>query len=162
MIRLALTLSLCLAGQANALSCMRPDVARSFQFANESDKLFVLAHGKLIAPDPGPRQRPEKNGQHGASRSYDATFEGKGISPRGFDAPFTAPVTITETCLSVWCGKAPLNQDVVVFIEKSETGYLVEEGPCGGMIFAAPSPTDLKRLTNCMRGKKCEPMEPQR
>ena len=89
-------------------------------------------------------------------------FEGKSISHRGFDTPVFVPVTITETCLSVWCGKVPLNEDVVVFIEKTETGYSVEEGPCGGMVFASPTPTDLKRLTNCMRGKKCAPLEPQR
>ena len=144
------------AGQAQALSCLRPDPIQTFmQLAAAEERYFVL-YGELTfdesllpegvsmdqtrEPDPIPGQ-----------------FVGKGLTRDGFANDYVSAVNLQVTCAGPWCGSAQSGIDAIYFVPMSEPPATLIAGPCGGMIFPEPSQATLDMLTTCMQGGPCLP-----
>ncbi len=149
-------LMLC-AGPALALSCLRPDVASSFIRANEAEETYVVVHGRLSFDD---RLIPEYDmTRHDRPETrIPARLTGFGLSRTGFDLEFDRDVTLLLQCFGPWCGGAVSDAEYLIFMERTEVGYIVPADPCGSMVFSDPTPAQLDRVARCMAGKACEPI----
>ena len=145
-----------LAGQAMALSCLRPDVARTYAEAAEAEAAYVVVHGELDF-DPGDMPPAEVTEPAPESRELRATLHGKGLTEGGFDTPFTRPITLEAQCLGPWCAQAEPGVEVLAFVETTGDGYRLTITPCGGMAFQEPSEADIDRVVACYQGKACAP-----
>jgi len=137
------------ANPAASLSCAKPNVARTFNWAAESKDVYMVGYGALraIGDVKDPNTYPE-NQLKRKSYSIDANFTGTFLSKRGFVNEQTIPVTVTVQCLSVWCGQFPVTKEnVLVFIQKTKTGFEVTADPCGSNIMTAPSIKQRRTLT---------------
>lgn len=150
-----------MAGQAAALSCLRPDPITTFQFlAAEPDPYFVV-YGQLtfdtsLLPDTV-RNTPSLV----PPAAIPARFRGKGLTQDGFTSDYIGPVVLQPTCAGSWCGSASSGVDAIYFAASGERPAVFTAGPCGGRIFENPSPAVLEMLTSCMQGGTClaEPFE---
>ncbi len=77
------------ASQAQALSCMRPDAAASFDQASASEFPYLVLTGTLTAP-------PASGTTESKPVSLLGTLTGQGLTADGF----TAPLTATSSCRS--------------------------------------------------------------
>ncbi|MGR3585542.1 MAG: hypothetical protein ACU0B8_14860, partial [Pseudooceanicola nanhaiensis] len=145
-----------LAGQAMALSCLRPDVARTYAEAAEAEAAYVVVHGELDF-DAGDMPPAEVTEPAPESRELRATLHGKGLTEGGFDTPFTRPITLEAQCLGPWCAQAEPGVEVLAFVETTGDGYRLTITPCGGMAFQEPSEADIDRVVACYQGKACAP-----
>ncbi|MGI3169350.1 hypothetical protein ACRARG_09375 [Pseudooceanicola sp. C21-150M6] len=142
------------AGPSLALSCMRPDVATSYQLAQKEAADYVIVEGHLSHDITGvPRNRPK-----GAPPvTFPARIEGRALTSGGFTAPFSGPVTVTLTCQSIWCAPAPPQEaEVIVFLRKASGGaFVLEAQPCRRNIFVDPPAGSAARILACHQGRDC-------
>jgi len=150
---LALLLAM-LSTQAQALSCQRPDVARSFHAISDAEVTYHALRGQLNFD---PSLMPNSYVQDGASPApVPAQFQGFGLTLAGFDQPISAAITLKPDCSGPWCGSMRPSQDVLIFVQKTASGYSLEITPCSGMIFEAPSDVMVETLVSCLNGKACK------
>ena len=147
-----------IASQADALSCLPPNPIRATEAAVESTDRFVMAYGQLQAVNGRPdRPNIDPNNQNPSAISYEARFVGMSASRRAFDTPIDARITVTETCLAVWCGRATLNTQMLVFLKQQAGRYSIETGPCDmGGGFPNLSRGDLRAVLRCAFQSDCD------
>ena len=145
------------ANSAYALSCMRPNLARTFNNAAASKDTFHVAYGKIK-----PTQKvvdPNKNTtdiNNKKSYSVKAEFTGGFLGFNGFGKSKTKPIRVNVSCLGAWCGGFPNSaDDMIVFLKRTPDGMTVDSGPCGGDIKFNPSEEELNIIKSCMRNGKC-------
>lgn len=150
-------LALCLtalAGQAAALSCVRPDPVATFnRLANAPEGYFVLYGELTFDEDALPAGMGQ--GRADAPALIPAFFRGKGLQRDGFTSDYIAPAELLVTCAGPWCGSARSGIDAVFFVRADSDPVQMVADPCGGMIFADPSQDVLDMLTTCMQGGTC-------
>lgn len=151
---LTAVLVLC-ATQAQALSCMPADHIASYVQARDSAEVYTVVRGSLTGRPDLPT--PDLSDQNPTSPQYTAQFKGHRISTRGFSVPFETQVNVTEQCVAVWCAQVPEQEDAVLFLRQTPSGWALSEGPCGGSVFPDPSDTVIKDLTRCAKGGRCTP-----
>ncbi len=148
-------LMVCAATQAHALSCWRPDVARSFQLAAQADEAYVILLGTYEFGDVPSSTTGDINQRRDVEVT--AQFSGMFLGENGFqDAP-TLDVELAFTCAAAWCGS--LQNDgaqVLAFVEQMSDGYRLEIGPCGGQAFTNPTDAQIAQVQACMTGDTCE------
>lgn len=138
---------------ADALSCMRPDVARDYRAAAASADRYIIVTGDLsFAGKPLP---PNSAG------AFQARLRGQSLSDSGFKTPFDQTVDIEIRCLGPWCGRVTQGHHLA-FVQQTQRGYRVVIEPCGGMLHVRPSQTDLTKVLNCHRGGPCRDAAPKR
>ena len=157
MIRAALIGALCLtAGPGLALSCMAPDVAKTYARAAEADESYVVVRGRLTFDA---TQLPKTDWQNQQATPphtpIAARITGQALSLTGFDLPFERDITLDVQCFGPWCAGAAPETDYLGFLEQRETGYVLVLDPCGGMGFANPTPEMLDRVKTCFQGGPC-------
>lgn len=151
---LGATLALFGAQQAAALSCMRPNLARSFNFYEQSDDKFVIAVGKLTPTDKIPDYK------QGVSREVAAEFKGGFLGRWGVKDQPPQTVMIKTSCLASWCGAIPERSvDVLAFIKKTPAGLVLETGPCHGEYTENPSKKLIRTLQTCLAKSECSKAE---
>lgn len=153
---LAALLSTALAGQASALSCLRPSVQATFAQANASASKYVLAVGRVsLAPGTTlPSTGDDPNARTGYS--VDARFDGDLASATGFDEKATFPLTVEVTCTGPWCGGVPQQAErMLLFVERRDDANVLVEGPCPFFALAA-TPEALAAALSCVKGGTCE------
>lgn len=150
----------CLAGPALALSCLAPDVMRSYAEAAASEKEYVVVHGTLSFDEA--QLPPEDLLQNDKPPETDipARLSGTYLTEAGFEETFDRPVTLRALCLGPWCGRPASGSDYLAFLEKAGDGFLLEINPCGGFEFADPDTAMLDKVAQCFRTGDCE-AEPQ-
>lgn len=142
-----------LASDAVALSCLRPDVARTFNNANDIVEPVYILRGTLTFDE---RLMPQ--GVVNEPRDpapVPALFKGLGLTLDGFTARFERPVTLQPQCAGPWCGSAVSGQEAIVFATVLGDDILINVGACGGQIFYDPTPQMEATLTSCIRGEAC-------
>lgn len=145
------------AGQATALSCVQPDVARSYEFAAQAEERYLiilgtLAFGEVPSSDTGEIHNPREV-------EVEAQFLGQYLTQDGFQAAPPLAVDIEFTCAASWCGSMTSDDaPVLAFVEQSDAGYTLTVGPCGGQAFKNPSDAQIDQVLSCMRGESCEPV----
>ncbi len=153
-ILLAAFLSAAVAGQAHALSCLRPTVAATFAEASASEATYVLAVGRvsLMPGETVPSTGDDPNDRRGYEVA--ARFDGQLASPTGFDADAAFPLTVRVECAGAWCGGVPVAQRMLVFVERGEDVNVLVEGPCPFWTFAA-TPEIVAQARACLAGEVC-------
>ncbi|WP_019955953.1 hypothetical protein [Yoonia vestfoldensis] len=145
---------LALAGQAQALSCMRTDAISTFEDLAAAPEAYFVLHGVLTFDESGlppfVQQDPVSD-----PAPLQAQFTGKGLTAQGFSKDYTGPVTLQITCAGPWCGRVQSGQDAIVFVPADDPALTVTAGPCGGRLFYDPTPETLAMLTACMQGGVC-------
>lgn len=156
-------LALCLvliAGQAAALSCMRPDPVAAYQHALDAPDRFYVLHGQVafdadllpqgmvnVPRDPAP---------------IAGVFSGAGLTRDGFKPTTLRDVTIQSSCAGPWCGRMRADTPHLMFAKLTDDGIVIEVGPCGGAVFPAPTSDMLDQMVQCIRGGPCVPADPFR
>lgn len=146
------------AGPADALSCLRPDPARSFQQAEASEQTYVIARGTL---DFDGAELPEgmSTAAEDQSVSVPARLSGMGLTRDGYTVPFDRDVTLVLQCLGPWCGTATPGTEVLAFLEKDDDGYTIRQSPCGGLAFQDAPDDWYDTVATCFAGGDCTPQE---
>lgn len=155
---LSASMLMLVASQAAALSCMRPDVARSFNFAAEADESYSVFMGTFEYEQV---QRP-RGGDIFNPEGYDipARFTGQGLGADGFGAIEPVNVTISVQCSASWCGgPPPLQTQTLAFVERTSAGYVLKADACNSSYFSPVLVEDLDRVESCMRGTGCEDLQ---
>ncbi len=153
LIATAALLSAALAGQAQALSCLRPSVQASFAEADSSEAQYVLAVGRvqLLPGETIPDVGDDPNDREGYS--VRARFDGQLAAADGFTEDASFPLTVEVGCAGPWCGGVPLER-VLVFIERRDDANVLVEGPCPMFVLDA-TPEVLEGALSCLRGEDC-------
>ena len=139
-----------LAGEAAALSCVRPDVVSSFQRAEEVPEDVYLLKGTLRFD---PSLLPE--GVINEERNpppIPARFEGQALNRNGFTTPYARSVTLQPLCFGPWCGSAQPGQEAIMFATVRGADLVIAASPCGGQIFYEPTRQMEQQLIACMNG----------
>ena len=138
-----------------ALSCLRPDVARSYAEAAASDRQYVVVHGTLSFRE---SRLPQAVGNDSPPMTeIRARLTGKALSRTGFDHEFDRNITLRVACFGPWCGGAASGEPYLGFIERGPDGYALEVTPCGGLAFANPTDDMLGQVVRCFQGERCKP-----
>lgn len=141
-----------MAGQASALSCLRPDPVAAFQRAADADATYYVLYGTL---DFDTRLLPQSGDGMSAPiepAPISAFFRGNGLSKTGFNLRFDQPVTLQPVCGGPWCGSASAHTPAIAFVRVVGDELLLEIGPCGGQFFEQPSQADLDAMVQCLNG----------
>lgn len=150
-------LATCFATQSVALSCLAPDVARSFTQAANAEERYIILLGTFAFEEAG-----EEAGKGRPSARQDAEFQsdfdGQYLTQDGFQTAPTLAVDLRFTCAGIWCGTMQsYGAQVLAFVEQTDAGYTLDIGPCGGQAFTDPTPEQVNQVVACMRGDTCEP-----
>ena len=144
-----------LATPALSLSCVRPDVANTYNFAAQADEKYVVVHGTLSF---NKARLPQAAGNDSPpTTKIKARLTGKALSENGFDHPFDRPITLEVHCFGPWCGSAEPGAPYLGFVQHTTNGYVLAVDPCGGMGFSNPTNDMLKRVQSCFKGGACQP-----
>lgn len=155
---LALVMSLSLATQAQALSCMVPDPIRDFKEAHASEERWSAVVGRLdfdesrlpkgvAVGEPAPGRQPtDLRGQ----------MVGEFLGPDGFVQPFQGNVTVRVSCYLSWCGGARSGGRYLAFLKHEDGKRVVQVQPCGQWLYQDPSPALLDAVHACFAGGPCE------
>lgn len=149
-----------IAGQASALSCMRPDPIRTFQELAAAEERYFILSGTLtfdesLLPEPV-SQLPEDD------LTVPAQFTGKGLTRAGFVNDYVSPVNLQVTCAGPWCGTVQSGVEGVFFVQATEPFATIIADPCGGMIFNRVSEAEREMLRSCLAGGTCQPLSQTR
>lgn len=143
------------AGQAQALSCLPADIARTFNWAAAADERYIVLNGAFsfeALPRTGGGQLDQE------TVSIDAEFKGSYLGVEGFVEAPSLDVTLTFVCLGPWCGSMGNGgDDILVFAQQTTNGYVLEVDPCYSTVFAS-NDENIDRVETCMRGESCEEM----
>lgn len=142
---------------ALALSCLPPDVARTFNFAQESEDRFIVVHGQLKFDETKlPQTDWENQGATPPNTFIPATLTGQSLDQTGFSKSFDQEITINARCLGPWCAGGVSDHEYLAFLKETEEGYSLELDPCGGMAFVEPNTEALSKVEACFQGKACK------
>lgn len=151
---LVLGLTLGLSSPALALSCLRPDMVRSWQ-ERVGEAVVLLG---TFAFDTSAFERSGIMGlQMPSDIDVPARFRGRTFPG---DTAVTLDVVLRSVCYANWCG-ALASGEVLVFAEMTDTGLRVPLDPCGSAAFPDPSEADLARLSDCIGGRGCSLRDPE-
>lgn len=155
---LTLCAAVALAGPVHALSCVAPDVATSFAYAQEAEAAYLVVHGKVDYDMSQVPERTIENQFDGVpTTNIPGHMTGMALSKAGFKTPFDKPVTVAVECYGMWCGGAASGTPHMFFVERREGGYVLSLRPCGDFAIYDPTPEMLNQAVQCIRGKACEP-----
>ncbi len=149
---LAAILSLTIAGQADALSCMAPDIVQSYKDHAEAAEAYVVVRGKFRFTPP----KPQKLGNDAKEQTIKARFEGVALSSKTFDTSFSRPLTITFGCAGPWCGGVTPDIEAIAFVQQTDSGLHLDEGPCPWRVFYEPTKDQIDRLLYCHTSGICD------
>ncbi len=135
-----------IAGQAAALSCLRPDVERAFAEANGAVEEYVVVIGSFTG-GPGPRPGGTTGGDE---RTYPAVFTGHLLNRNGKAEAVDREVVVHEACAASWCSELPTGQEVLTFlrIDAGDVPVLTL-GPCYPNFFTAPTAQQVDTVKQC-------------
>ncbi|MEM9108370.1 MAG: hypothetical protein AAGC96_22245 [Pseudomonadota bacterium] len=145
------------AGQATALSCMRPDVATTFNQMNAVPEDVYVLRG-ILTFDEGLLPQGVVNEERNPE-PIPARFVGKGLTLDGFTARFESPVIVQSLCFGPWCGAVGAGDEIITFAKVLGDKIVVEVDPCGSTVFYEPTQSMVEDLKSCIRGDICESNE---
>lgn len=142
-----------IASQVSALSCMRSDVAESYDRAASSDNEYVVLWGAFDFDMP---QQTSTDPNFPDVLRTIARFNGQYLGASGFTPAPPLVVSMVFNCTGPWCGSLqPGADDILAYVEQTDGGYILTVEACGGTAFVAPNDVDIARVEACMRGPEC-------
>lgn len=152
---LAVVLALC-ATQAQALSCLKPDVVRTYKEVDASPDRWGAAVGRLDFDESQLPEAPQSDPNAAPPQTpVRAQLVGKTLDSDGFTKPFQGNVTLMVQCYGPWCAQPQSGQEYLVFLKREPNRHVAFADPCGTRLFANPSREDLDRITTCFRNGPC-------
>lgn len=152
MLRAALVACLCLSGvQAQALSCMRPNLGDAFNSFHDAPERYTLAVGRLTA-----RAGDSPQAERGVPTRAEARFTGRTITAKGTGQALDIPVTVQTSCVASWCGGVPeTHRPLIVFLRHDGPSRVLDIPACpnGNASVDAPGRVDL--LRKCVVAGRC-------
>jgi len=142
------------ATQSQALSCLWPDVARSFNQANEAEESYVIFHGTFDFGD----VPSSDTGNINAPREVEVAseFNGRFLGANGFERARPQDVTIQFTCSAAWCGSmSSEGQEVLAFVQQTDAGFSLDVNACGTNAFINPTQAQINQVLSCASGGDC-------
>jgi len=149
-------LSLLIPVQAMALSCVRPSVERSYGYAEASDVAHVVVEG-VLKFDANALPKRDLSDNDVKTAQLEAKLTGTSMSKAGFLAHFAHDITLSLECAGPWCATAESGAEILAFVERSDAGYTLRLGPCGGTAFFDPTAEMKAKALACFRGQSCKP-----
>lgn len=147
-----------IAGQAQALSCIRPDVARSYTEAADTTVPYIVILGTLTHSS-GPLPERDLTDPDPEEQSFPARFSGKALDSSGFGTDFSTRLTLELGCAGPWCAGLPdRSGEILAFVERRDSGYVLRMGPCGGNFFPVPTGVMINKVEACHTGGDCTPL----
>lgn len=138
------------AGQAAALSCMRPDPVSTFERLSQADDTYYLLYGTLNF-DADKQPKGVVNEPRNPA-PIAATFDGYALDKSGFNTAYDTAATFQNACAGPWCGSHEPGVTSLFFAKVAGDEITITASPCGGSIFEIPSDSDLNAMTACMNG----------
>lgn len=122
---------------------------------------YVAAHG-ILQFDASKLPKVDWNKQQDTPplTRIRARLKGHALTKQGFTHKMNAPVTLEVSCYGPWCAAPPSGKHALVFLQKTDAGYVLETNPCGGLIFFDPTDEALKKVQRCYLEGHC-PKPPQ-
>jgi hypothetical protein len=159
-----LGLSLLAASQsASALSCMRPDLAKTMEEAKQSATTYHVLVGKFRTVNYKPRGPMDLQNQFKPRppQITRAWFEGFSLGPnRRMDVPLRGfPVDMEISCSGPWCGGPPsADQTQIAFVEaRRNAPPILRIHACPSNVFYTErGDGKVKKLRQCYK-KSCQP-----
>jgi len=150
------TVLILLSGPVFALSCIANTVPDTYKRADASEARYMAVHG-TVTFDNALLPVVDWEDQMGTppDNFIPARFTGKALSKRGFKHNFDEDILLNVQCIGPWCAYAESGQSFLGFVEKSDAGYSLTIGACGGDGFARPTMEMLDQAVSCMRGNSC-------
>lgn len=151
----------------SALSCMRPDLAKTMEDAKASDKVYHVLVGRFTTSKKD--RRPEETIGGGPFKprptlTAPAMFTGISLSPTSRSDYYLRdfPVDIETSCAAHWCGSLPdASTDQIAFVEsRAGRSPLLRISACPSHVFRV----ELKKvqlLRECF-DKTCQSDLPDR
>ena len=138
------------ATQANALSCLRPDLAKTFDRLHASEDVYRIVVGTLDIPNrPKSSLKPEPAKANGV-------FKGQYLGLNGLGKEQRFDVTVETTCIAAWCGNFPEPTGRrLIFLKQSESGPTLTISACPDGTFVIPTAKKIGFLSKCLRNGKC-------
>ena len=145
-----------LAQPAIALSCLQPDALRLYIEARDSTDLYSLVIGRITADGPIALPEAAPAGSTAKPAETTVTLTGRALTPEGFKSGFSREVTLSLTCLSVWCAAPPPEGDeIFAALRHDGDARLLSLSPCPAN--ALPwNGDDEARILNCHLLKRCD------
>ena len=138
MVKFTLPLMVFLAAQpALALSCLRPDSVRLYEFARDSEDLYQIVLGRISTA--GPINLPEAPEMGAGALAEGETnlatstirVTGVALTAEAFDAPFDRETTLELGCLGPWCSDPPtMTKDLLLAIRVEGEARILNPGVC--------------------------------
>lgn len=144
------TLGAMIAGQAVALSCMRPDPVATFNRISEDSAPYYVLYGTLEFDASELPQGVVNKPREPAPIA--AQFRGHGLNRNGFTSRFERGVTLQPVCFGPWCGSEMPGVKSLFFAKLDGDDVIISSDPCGGTTFPEPSRAALDAMTACING----------
>jgi hypothetical protein len=141
-----------LAGPVSALSCMQPNITETFNSLADAPETYILALGTVTQTGP---QQPLADGREGYR--FAAHLTGMQVTQSGFDLPLDTDVEVQIACFDPWCGSVATDQQLIAFVQTSDTGLTIAGDLCAFTVFAQPSPATIQQAESCAAGQNCGP-----
>lgn len=141
------------AGQADALSCMRPDIARDYERAASAEEIYHAVTGVLDF-DPATLPVVDYDNQQDTPPETDipARLTGRTLTSSGFTAEFERDITLRVHCFGPWCASPQPGTPYLTFVESTRQGLVMHVDPCGGLSHPNPSAELEARVVACSKG----------
>jgi hypothetical protein len=154
---LAVLLALLAPLPVHALSCLPPDVVRSYKEVDATPERWGAVVGRLDFDESRlPKPTWDSDPNVPPETRLRAQLVGHSLGPDGWTHPFQGNVTLVVQCWGPWCATPQSGQRVLVFLQRVARGHLAFADPCGTRFFPRPRRADLDRLQDCFRGGPCE------
>lgn len=148
---------LLLPNTASALSCMPYNAVAGFQDAAKANADYIAVLGRLSF---NKRDLPKVDWSRQQDVKPDnfltGRIDGESLTGTGFNAPFKRDIRINVQCAGPWCAGLENGSEFLVFLKRDNGTYLLEVNPCQGFAFSNPTQTTIRKIENCMQGKKCD------
>ena len=144
-----------------ALSCMPWHLEHAFNAAQDSPDLYIVVTGQLeFDPEDYPQVDWDRQQDVPPETEVSAQLRGQMFMSDYGRLQFDEPVTLKVSCAGPWCPSATSGDEVLAFLRVVGGGYELEQGACGGMLFARPDDALLRRVEACLYGDTCRPPAP--
>lgn len=159
----ALLLAICvalIATESSALSCLRPDAARTFKALDAAPEPYQILRGQLEFDEaalPGAEPATSQGGNRQGAM-IEATVRGHLLTAAGFTTPFEGPVTLNIGCAGPWCGGLTANIDTIAFVQLMPNGTrMISVEACPFAVFQANIDDRIVgQIAACASGEACE------
>ena len=146
---------------AQALSCMPHSVQAAYLQADAAEARFVIVRG-LLDFDRSALPKVDWDNQQATPpvTEITATLHGKSLSGGAFQLPFEKDVILQVDCIGPWCASVPEGAEVLAFVElRDGAADRIATNPCGGYLFATPTPLMIRAIEKCAAGAECTPLK---